>query len=123
MVTANTNGSSKLGCIVMLVVLGFVGYFGYKWGESLWYKETIKDELTLIVRDAATKRTVDAASVKKRLVKRAYENGITIHPDDIIITDSTYAITIEVFWETPVDFPGYTFYIPHSIDRTLRKMH
>ena len=111
----NMRGQFKLGCLVYVLILAAIIYLGYKWGESKWNYETMKEQITQISKFWVAQRAMNYALIKESIIEKGEEIGITIHEDDIEITFKNKVLTIDVYWDTPIEIPGYTYYIEHHI--------
>ena len=65
MVTRSRPGRSSLGCLVLLLVLTAVGYFGVNVGEAYWRFYQFQDAMKQEARFAA-RRTDDAIALRLR---------------------------------------------------------
>ena len=41
--------------------------------------------------------------------------------EDIEITQNNNGLVIELFWETPIELPGYTYYLEHDLVVTRKR--
>ncbi len=119
----NETGESKFGCLVFLVVAVAMIYVGIKWGEAQWNYETMKEQITESSKFVASQKNLNLIKVKESIIKRAEETGIDLYEEDIEITVSELYVTIDVYWETPVELPGYTYYLQYSVNKKQRKRY
>lgn len=119
----STKGDSKLGCLVCLLLAAAVIYIGWHWGYAQWNYETMKQKVTEITKLAATTKNVNYDLLKESIYNKADEIGVELYEDSIQISQNQFNITIEVYWDTPIRLPGYTYYLEHSISKTERKKY
>ena len=108
-------GNSKIGCTIYLIIICVICYFGYSWGEAKWNYESMKKETSELIKILATEKTPQIDKYKKILVNKAELCNIDLYEEDIEITQNNKGSVIELSWETPVEFPGYTYYLEHSL--------
>jgi hypothetical protein len=119
----STKGDSKLGCLVCLLLTAAVIYIGWHWGYAQWNYETMKQKVTEITKLAATTKNVNYDLLKESIYNKADEIGVELYEDSIQISQNQFNFTIEVYWETPIRLPGYTYYLEHSISKTEKKKY
>ena len=108
-------GNSKIGCTIYLIIICVICYFGYRWGEAKWNYESMKKETSELIKILATEKTPQIDKYKKILVNKAELCNIDLYEEDIEITQNNNGSVIELYWETPVEFPGYTYYLEHYL--------
>ncbi|MCP4716233.1 MAG: hypothetical protein GY868_14035 [Deltaproteobacteria bacterium] len=121
----NARGDSKLGCLIMLAAAAAVIYTGFQWGYAQWDYETMREELTHVIRSAAK----DAArgglkheNVITRIIQIAdQKTDIDLYEDDIEITVTENDVAIDVYWDVPIPFPGYTYYLEYTVSKRRKK--
>jgi len=116
-------GESKLGCLFLLLIAGAVVYIGFKWGEAQWNYETMKEKITESTKFLTSQQRINLADVKKTILNDAEEANVDLYEEDIEIKVGQTFVTIDVYWETPIDLPGYTYYLEYSINRSQRKRY
>lgn len=119
----NTHGDSKLGCLIYIVILGLIIYVGYCWGKSQWDFESMKDVADETIKFAVEQREINYEMIQQRLIQRAEAIGITVYEEDIEISENESSITIDIYWDTPIPFPGYTYYLEHHLRKTRQKRY
>jgi hypothetical protein len=70
----------------------------------------MKEEVLEVARFAASMPRVDHAAIISNIIRRGEKIGITVYPEDIEIIDGGDFVSIEVYWETEITFPRYTYY-------------
>ena len=108
-------GEFKLGCLLYVLVMVAIIYAGYKWGESKWNYETMKADITEIAKFWVTQKTMNNALIKESIIEKGEGIGLDIYEEDIDIAFKDGVLTIDVYWDTPIKFPGKTFYVEHNV--------
>jgi hypothetical protein len=114
-------GASQLGCLVSLIVVAAVVYAGFKWGYAQWDYEAMKEELTDAAKFWSTQTNIAPEPVALDVIRRAAAIGLELYAEDIEVAIQPGSLTISVFWEAPLQFPGYTYYIPYHLTRTVAR--
>ncbi len=107
--------SSKVGCTIYLLIICLIGYVAYMWGEAQWNYESMKKETSELLKFIITEKTPQVDRYKKILVDKAELCNIDLYEEDIEITQNNNGSVIELYWETPIEFPGYTYYLEHDL--------
>jgi hypothetical protein len=116
-------GESKLGCLFLLLIAGTAIYIGFKWGDAQWNYETMKEKITESTKFLASQKRINLADVKKTIMDDAEEAGIDLYEEDVEIKVGNSYVTIDIYWETPIDLPGYTYYLEYSINNSRKKRY
>ena len=123
MMIKNISGESKIGCLIYILILAAIGYGGFNWGKAKWNYESMKEEITELGKLAADQKNINLNQVKDSIYKKADELEIELYEDDIEIIKDKHTITINVYWTTPIKFPGYTYEQEHFVTRTEQKRY
>jgi len=97
-------GAAKLGCLVSLLLLSAVAYFGVNVGEVYYRYYKYKDAMNQEIRFRS-----DLADVTLKKNLRAIADSLGL-PEDaglVTITRDRGQITIESYYEETVDMPGF----------------
>ena len=113
--------SSKVGCTIYLLIICLIGYVAYMWGEAQWNYESMKKETSELLKFIITEKTPQVDRYKKILVDKAEQCNIDLYEEDIEITTNNNGSVIELYWETPIEFPGYTYYLEHDLVVTRKR--
>jgi len=116
----HNRGESKIGCIITLVIVAAIIYVGYKVGEAKWDYESMKEKVTEMTKFVAATKTPNLTLTKKSILDAADDLGIDLYEEDIEILIEKGYVTIDVYWDTPISVPGYTYYLEHSVSRTQK---
>lgn len=107
--------SSKVGCTIYLIIIFVIFYFAFMWGKAQWNYESMKKETDELLKVIVTKKNPPVDRYKKLLVEKAEEFNIDLYEEDIEITTNNNGSVIALYWETPIEFPGYTYYIEYDL--------
>ena len=113
--------TSKVGCIIYLLIICLIGYVAFMWGEAQWNYESMKKETSKLIRIHSTEKTPQVDKYKKILVNKAELCNIDLYEEDIEITTNEGGSVFELSWETPIEFPGYTYYLEHDLVVTRKR--
>jgi len=119
----SAHGGSKVGCLLALVIAGLALYTAYQWGKAQWDYTTVKEIVWDAGRLAAATKGVSYAALKQTIISKAEMEGVALYEDDIEISENQVSITIDVYWDTPIAFPGYTYYVEHHVSRAEQKTY
>ena len=107
--------SSKVGCTIYLIIICVICYYAYIWGEAQWNYESMKKETSELIKIIATKKNPPVDMYKKILVNKAELCNIDLYEEDIEITTNKGGSVFRLYWETTIEFPGYTYYLEHDL--------
>lgn len=102
-------GVSRLGCLFNLLLVAFVGYYGFQVGEAYLQYYRIVDEMRTQARLAAS---IDDATIQRRVLRKAKELGL---PDEasrnlrIRRTTRPREIRITSSYERALELPFYRY--------------
>jgi hypothetical protein len=117
----NTNrGEGKFGIIVILVIVAAVIYVGLKWGYASWDAAEFEDQLNQSLVYWSSHGAPAQENVVVEILQKAKASGIDLYEEDIEIEMNEKFMTIYIYWETPLAFPGKTYYLPFTLERELR---
>jgi len=119
----SNRGDSKIGCTIYLLIIGALLYFAFMWGTAQWNYETMKKETTEIIKILASDKKPNLAKYKTILVNKAEAADVDLYEEDIEITIKSDSVVIELFWETPVEFPGYKYYLEYDLMKVHKKRY
>ena len=119
----NSHGESKLGCLILLIIVAGIIYVGFQWGEAQWNQETMKDNIERYCQFVASQKNADMGKVKEALIKGAEEAGIDLYEEDIDIKINELNATISVYWEAQIKLPGYIYYLEYTVKKRKRKSY
>lgn len=95
-------GASRLGCLVSLLLVVAVAYFGYNVGEVYFRYYQLRDAMEQEARFAQNR---DDATVRSRLAAAADSLGLPEDATRFRITRDAHHITIETSYVERVELP------------------
>ena len=94
-------GGANVGCIVWLVILGFVGYVLYK---VVPVKIASSEFYDVMQEQAAFGSIKDIKFIEFEILRKADELKIPVKKDNLKIVRSREMITVEAHYEITIDF-------------------
>jgi len=119
-----SRGGSTFGCLVVLALIVAGGYVGYKFALVQCDYEGVKEVLTEIVRYWVTQDSAfNPQIIRQEIIRKAERHNVYINEEDIDIQRADNgALTIDVYWETPIEFPGgYVYTRQFSVHRHINR--
>lgn len=120
---ASIRGGSNLGCLVVLAIIAVGGFVGYRFALVQWDYEGFKEEFTETIRYWVMQENANPVTIKKEIIRKAERHNFTINEEDIEITKLESGILkVDVYWITPMEFPGgYVYNREFSINRMIKR--
>ena len=100
----NRRGASKLGCLVMLLLVSAVGYFGVNVGRHLLKYYELKEAMRAEARYAASRSDV---VIKRRLSSLVDSLGLPESARNIQVRRGDHTIWIWTEYYVHIEFPGF----------------
>ena len=97
----SVRGAANVGCIVWLVILGLVGYVLYK---VVPVKIATSEFYDVMQEQAAFGSIKDVKFIEFEILRKAQELQIPVTKDNLKITRSREALTVEAHYEITIDF-------------------
>lgn len=117
----STRGESKFGLIVILLIVAAGIYVGFKWGYASWDAGSFRENVNESLGYWSSHGAPTPENIRIEILQKAEENNIELYEEDIDIEVSDQFLTVNLYWETELEFPGgYTYYLPFSIERKVR---
>ena len=101
--TRGARGAANVGCIVWLIILGFVSYVLYK---VVPVKIATSEFYDTMQEQASFGSIKDPKFIEYEILKKAEELQLPIKKDQLKITKAREAITVECHYEITIDFFG-----------------
>jgi hypothetical protein len=111
-------GTSTLGCLFFLIVIGAVGYVGVKIGEACWDYLEVRQKVREALNWAVARPAKSDAEILEKVVSFVRQTGLELKPRDAKITHSGEDLTIAVAWKREVEFPSYTLPLNFTVSLT-----
>jgi hypothetical protein len=104
----SVRGGANVGCIVWLVILGFVGYVLWK---VVPVKIASSEFYDVMQEQAAFGSIKDQKFIEFEILRKAGELQIPVTKDNLKITKARESITVEAHYEITIDFfnGGYKY--------------
>lgn len=99
--TRRIRGGANIGCIVWLVILGFIGYVLYK---VVPVKIASSEFYDVMQEQAAFGSIKDIKFIEFEILRKADELHIPVKKDNLKITRTRESITVEAHYEITIDF-------------------
>ena len=97
----SVRGAANVGCIVWLVILGVVGYVLYK---VVPVKIATSEFYDVMQEQASFGSIKDVKFIEFEILRKAQELQIPVTKDNLKITRSREALTVEAHYEITIDF-------------------
>jgi hypothetical protein len=97
-------GATKLGCLVQMLVLVAVGYFGMNAGEAYWRYLKYRDAMRAEVQFRAGQ---PIPQIRARLTRIADSLGLPEDAGIVLVKKERGIITIEAHYEETIELPGF----------------
>jgi hypothetical protein len=101
--TWGTRGAANIGCIIWLVILGFVGYVLYK---VVPVKIASSEFFDTMQEQASFGSIKDPKFIEYEILKKAEELQLPIKKEQLKITKVRETIRVECHYEIEIDFFG-----------------
>ena len=99
--TRSIRGGANIGCVIWLVILGFIGYVLYKVVPVKMASSEFYDTMQEQASFASIK---DQKFIEYEILKKAEELQLPIKKDNLRITKTSNAIKVEAHYEITIDF-------------------
>jgi hypothetical protein len=97
----SVRGGANVGCVVWLVILGFVGYVLWK---VVPVKIASSEFYDVMQEQAAFGSIKDPKFIEFEILRKAQELQVPVTKDNLKITRGREAITVEAHYEITIDF-------------------
>lgn len=100
-------GESQMGCLVGVILLLVAIFLAYKIIPVKVKATALKQTVTDMSKSAGQ---YDDARILKAILDTAQREGLPVGEDDVLIqrTNNSSMMKIEVKYQVPIKFPGYT---------------
>ena len=114
-------GEGKFGLMVILVIVVASLYVGFKWGYVSWDAGKFRDSVNQSIVYWSSHGAPAQENIVIEILQKARESNVDLYEEDIEIEVNGKFMSINIYWETPLSFPGgYTYYLPFTIERELQ---
>jgi hypothetical protein len=111
-------GEGNLGCLVGLIFLALAIFVAYKMIPVKVKNADLRQTITDEAKSAGSHRD---EQIMANILSKAKENNLPVTENDVKIQRANSAITVEVDYTVPVEFPGYTYqwHIHHEVNNPI----
>ena len=109
MVAPNRGGRTRLGCLVVLLILSVLGYFGVDLAQPYMRFYRFRDSMA---QEARFADHLSDSKIVANLRAQADSLGLPLEAQALSVRRTTGGIEISSSWTEKVVFPGYTREIP-----------
>ncbi len=99
-------GTGRFGCFVWIVIGVVVGFVVYKVAPVKMKTSQFYDAMQ---EQASFGSIKGDQSIQYEIFLKAQELQIPIKKEDIKVSRTSSNVTVEVHYQIPIDFPGYTY--------------
>ncbi|MBK5258247.1 MAG: hypothetical protein JJE51_01520 [Thermoanaerobaculia bacterium] len=99
-------GEGQFGCVVGLAILVVALFIAFKMIPIKVRAAEVRQE---VADEAKSAGMHDDKRITDSIVSKARDVDLPVTPENITIRRAANAITIDVQYTVPVDFPGYTY--------------
>ena len=104
--SSRERGEGQFGCIIGLIILAVGGIIAWK---VIPLKVKRAEVRQVIVDEAKSAGMHGDDRIRKAIIEAAQEDNLPVTDDSIKINRGNNAITVEVDYVVPIEFPGYTY--------------
>src|SRR5262245_40944273 len=105
-VRRSERGEGKLGCLFGLIVLGLAALVAFK---MIPVKVKAAELRQVVVDEAKAAGTHNNEQIKGASMQKVYDTKLPVTEDDVKVTRANSQITVDVEYDVPIDFPGFTY--------------
>jgi inner membrane protein involved in colicin E2 resistance len=99
-------GEGKLGCLFGLILLGLAILVAWK---MIPVKVRAAELRQVVVDEAKAAGTHNNQQIMGAIMAKVYDTRLPVAEDDVKINRKDGQITVDVEYDVPIDFPGYTY--------------
>ena len=114
-------GAGAVGCLLFILIVGVLGYVGFKVGEAYWQYLEVRHKTREALNWAAAGAPKYDRDIVQKVIVNAKEVGVELFPRNIQIMHTTETLTIIVSWSQDVEFPYHTFPLQFKTTQTEEK--
>lgn len=99
-------GESKLGCLFGLIVLALAVLVAWK---MIPVKVKAAELRQVVSDEAKAAGTHNDEKIKGAIMQKVYDTKLPVPEDAVKISRNAGEITVDVEYDVPIDFPGFTY--------------
>jgi hypothetical protein len=120
-VCLSSEGAAFSGCLLFLVIVGLLGYAGYKIGGPCWEYLEMREKVREALNWAVAGEAKPDAEILQKILGKTEDTNVDIRRQDIKIIHEATLLTIAVSWKREVIFPGYTLPLRFKVSLSEEK--
>lgn len=113
-------GGAVSGCLLAVLFLSVLGYFGFKFGEAYWEylqaRQKIREALNWAVAGSPKPET----EIIQKVLLNVQEAGVELTARNVRITHTPQHLVVSAAWLRDVEFPYYT--LPLKFEVSLQEV-
>lgn len=111
-------GEGQFGCIVGLIFIVMALYIAYKVIPVKVKNAELRQVITDEAKSAGTKND---GQIREAILAKARDNKLPLTAEDVKIQRGNNAISVDVEYTVPIDFPGktYNWHIVHHVENPI----
>jgi len=99
-------GEGRLGCLVGLILLAIAVFIAWK---MIPVKVKAAEMRQVVVDEAKAAGTHNDEKIKGAIMQKVFDTKLPVTEEDVHITRANGEITVDVEYDVPIDFPGFTY--------------
>lgn len=99
-------GEGRLGCLVGLILLALAVFIAWK---MIPVKVRAAELRQVVVDEAKAAGTHNNDQIKGAIMQKVHDTKLPVTEDDVHITRANSEITVDIEYDVPIDFPGFTY--------------
>ncbi len=103
----HSRGSSTSGCLLFLLVVGVLGFVGFKFGEAGWDYLQLRQKTKETLNWAVGGQSKSDGDIVQKVIVNALDAGFELTPRNVQIKHTPDTLTIIVTLKRIVDLPYY----------------
>ena len=113
-------GRIRFGLLLGLAILAVTVYGGAQAAQAYWTYWNLREEAERAALEVAAKEGQE--SLGRQMVQaKAREYGLQFEEKDIRIAVESGAVTVSFGWESPIEFPRYTYVLHFQVNATTSR--
>ena len=105
-VRRSERGEGKLGCLFGLILLAIAVVIAFK---MIPVKVKAAELRQVVSDEAKAAGTHNDDKIRGAIMQKVYDTKLPVTVEDVHITRSQGEITVDVEYDVPIDFPGFTY--------------
>ena len=99
-------GEGKVGCLFGLILLGIAVLIAWK---MIPVKVRAAELRQVVVDEAKAAGTHNNDQIMGAIMQKVHDTALPVKEDDVKIVRANSQITVDVEYDVPIEFPGFTY--------------